>query len=61
MGVPRLREALAQAVAQGFVVESPRRHGEWMVYRLGERALRVNARRKDAPLRLLTMLRKAAA
>ena len=59
-GVPRLRDAVALAVARGLVVREVPHHGEVIVYRPGGRQLRVNVRRKDAPARLLTLVRRSA-
>lgn len=53
-----LREALAEARRLGLVVRPVNRTGELAVVFAGDVQMRVNARRKDAPHKLVTMLRR---
>jgi len=51
-----LREALICATQLGLEVEHVNRTGEVRVYLPGRRSMRLNARRKDAPRALTTLL-----
>lgn len=56
VGVPSLREMLARARRLGLQVYQPRATGEVVVRVPGRPSVRVNARRKDAPRRLLKLV-----
>jgi hypothetical protein len=59
LGIPTLRVALAEAARRGMTVQKVYRTGEVDVI-CGSKRVRINARRKDAPRALLTLLRRAA-